>query len=168
MIRWCYYPRNHKLPTEFEKITEIFQKREKEISSEIYNYNSNDVLKIVSSDFINLGFEIEASKAKADKIRVPVLFGEQGKEDLAFEADGFNVKYKMVLEIEAGRAVTNYQFLKDFFQACMMYNVEYLCVAVRKEYRTNKDYEKVCKFFDAMYSSNRINTQLRGIIVVGY
>jgi len=30
------------------------------------------------------------------------------------------------LEVEAGRAYTNYQFLKDLFQACMMHDVQYL------------------------------------------
>jgi hypothetical protein len=31
-----------------------------------------------------------------------------------------------VLEVEAGRAYRNNQFLKDIFQACMMPYVEYL------------------------------------------
>ncbi|WP_336774145.1 hypothetical protein [Paenibacillus sp. MMO-58] len=41
----------------------------------------------------------------------------------AFEADAYNKEFETVLEIEAGRAATNYQFLKDLFQACMMNSV---------------------------------------------
>ena len=37
-----------------------------------------------------------------------------------------------VLEVEAGRGVVNHQFLKDLFQACMMYEVNYLAIAIRR------------------------------------
>jgi len=73
-----------------------------------------------------------------------------------------------VIEVEAGRAVTNYQFLKDFFEASMMYNVDYLCIAVRNIYRKSKDFEQVVKFFDAMFSSKRIVVPLKGLLVIGY
>jgi hypothetical protein len=38
---------------------------------------------------------------------------------------------RYVVEVEAGRGVVNYQFLKDFFEACTMVGVEKLCIAVR-------------------------------------
>ncbi|MDL2237969.1 hypothetical protein LJC56_09105 [Christensenellaceae bacterium OttesenSCG-928-K19] len=168
MIQWKYFPTNRMLPETFQSLLHVFQKNEASISSDSFEYSSDEVLRVLRNDLLAIGFDVEKSKAKADKIRVPVLFGEQGKEDLAFEADGYWAENEMVLEVEAGRAVVNYQFLKDFFQACMMYNVRYLCIAVRKTYRNGKDYEKVCRFFDAMYSSNRIQTQLEGILIVGY
>lgn len=70
--------------------------------------------------------------------------------------------------MEAGRGVTNYQFLKDLFQACMMNNVEYLIIAVRNIYRTSKDFEKVATFFDTLYASGRIKLPLKGVLVIGY
>ena len=73
-----------------------------------------------------------------------------------------------VIEVEAGRAVSNYQFLKDFYEACMMNGVKYCCIAVRNIYRTSDDFEKVKKFFDAMYSSNRISVPLEGLLIIGY
>lgn len=75
---------------------------------------------------------------------------------------------KTVIEIEAGRAVTNYQFLKDLFEACVMVNVEFLVIAVRKVYRNSHDFEKVITFFETLYASNRIALPLNGILVIGY
>ena len=71
-------------------------------------------------------------------------------------------------EVEAGRAVTNYQFLKDYFQACVMVDIEYLAIAVRQIYRTQNDYETVCSFFDSLYASGRIKTELKGVLIIGY
>jgi hypothetical protein len=57
------------------------------------------------------------SLKRADKIQAPVLFGRNGKLDKYFEADGLNEEFKTFLEVEAGRAVANYQFLKDLFSS---------------------------------------------------
>ena len=115
-----------------------------------------------------LGFKIEKSKKSKDRIEVPVLFGRNGKLEKYFLADGFDSKHCSVLEVEAGRAVTNYQFLKDLFEACMMNNVKYLIIAVRNQYRKNKDFESVISFFDTLYASNRIVLPLDGVLIVGY
>lgn len=75
---------------------------------------------------------------------------------------------KVVIEIEAGRAVSNYQFLKDLFQACVMQDVDYLVIAVRNIYRTSKDFDKLITFLDALYVSNRLILPLKGILIIGY
>ncbi|MBR5909782.1 MAG: hypothetical protein IKZ66_07440, partial [Schwartzia sp.] len=85
-----------------------------------------------------------------------------------FEADGYFAECGYIVEIEAGRGVTNYQFLKDFFEACTMIGVDKLCIAVRNIYRTSNDFEKVCIFFETMYASNRIGIPLSNILVIGY
>ncbi len=99
---------------------------------------------------------------------MPVLFGKNGKVDLNFEVDGYSEKLKTVIEVEAGRAVSNYQFLKDFYESCMMHDVDYFCVAVKNIYRNSNDFDKVCDFFRALYSSNRLEIPLKGILVIGY
>ena len=67
------------------------------------------------------------------------------------------------MEIEAGRAVVNYQFLRDIFQACVMHDIEKLVIAVR-----NDDFETVINFLDTLYTSNRLNLPLKGILIIGY
>jgi len=122
----------------------------------------------VTPSLQELNFRVEISKKWKDKIKVPVTYKERGEIDLAFDADAYHSENKVVLEVEAGRAVTNYQFLKDLFQACMMADVEYFCVAVRKNYLGKGDYKKVVSFFDALCTSNRIKLPLKGILTIGY
>ena len=64
--------------------------------------------------------------------------------------------------------MTNNQFLKDLFQACMMHDVKYLGIAIRNDYRGNSDFDKVVRFFDTMYASNRLQLPLSGLLVIGY
>lgn len=119
-----------------------------------------------------VGFAVETGKKTTEKIRVPVLYGNNGRVSEAFEADAHHVEGKFVVEVEAGRAVVNNQFLKDLFQACMMDDVDYLAVAVRNVYVAagvkNPDFERVITFFETMYASNRMKLPLRGILVIGY
>lgn len=116
----------------------------------------------------NLGFTIEAGKRKRDKIPVPVLFGLNNKIDKSFDADGLSRDSRIVLEVEAGRAVANYQFLKDIFQACMMHGVQYLVLAVRNNYRGSDDFQRVYSFLETLYISSRLALPLNGIILIGY
>jgi len=99
---------------------------------------------------------------------VPVLFGRNGRVEKAFEADAFHVAGGFVLEVEAGRGVLNNQFLKDFFQACMMHDVSFLGIAIRNVYRRNHDYERVIAFFDTLYASRRLTLPLKGNLIIGY
>lgn len=62
----------------------------------------------------------------------------------------------------------NNHFLNDLFQACMMQDVDYLVIAVRNIYNKSSDFDKVCKFFDALYASDRLVLPLKGILVIGY
>ncbi len=75
---------------------------------------------------------------------------------------------KLLYEVEAGRATENNQFLKDIFQACMMFGVEYLVIAVRNTYRTHNDFEIVYTFLETLYISNRMHLPLKGILLIGY
>lgn len=168
MIEWIYYPRSDK-PTEMVlKIVNIFQDAYEQINSKSHRKISNEVLSEISDSLILEGFEVERGKKKHQKIYVPVLFGMNGEPEKAFEADAYNSEESFVIEVEAGRGYTNYQFLKDLFQACMMHNVFYLAIAIRKIYRSSKDFNKVVRFFDTLYVSNRLKLPLKGILLIGY
>ena len=130
--------------------------------------HSNDVLAILRDELIELGFDVERGKAAAQKIKVPVLYGLNGQTTKTFDADGFHSEEGIVLEVEAGRAVTNYQFLKDLFQACAMQEARHLVVAVRNDYRGSKDFETVINFFETIYASARLVLPLESVTIVGY
>lgn len=168
MINWQFFPKSRIIPDHFIKVIGVFELNEKSISSVIHNYSSNEVLEHVRNGLEDLDFQIEKGKKSDDKIKVPVLFGQNGKLEQSFDADGYNNLFKTVIEVEAGRAVANYQFLKDLFQACMMYDVDYLIIAIRNDYRGNPDFQKVITFFNTLYASGRLHLPLKGILIIGY
>ena len=163
-----FFPKNELVFEDLKEVIKVFEKNIDKISSENNSLESNEVLKILEQDLIQVGYIVEHSRRNVDKIRRPVLYGLNGKEELSFEVDGYCEDTKTVIEVEAGRAVANYQFLKDFYQACMMIDANRLCIAVRNQYRNVKDFEKVCNFFEAMYSSNRMQIPLKGLLIIGY
>lgn len=177
-VNWKQYPSNIQIPDFLRDIVEIFEKHYDEIATKDREdtLNSNDVLLVVSSDFEKAGFCVEKSKKSEDKISIPVLFGEQGKMEKSFEVDAWHPDYKIDIEIEAGRGVTNYQFLKDLFEACIMIDVDYLVIAVKNENVmknhdkkiTSQDYRRVITFFDSLYASSRLVIPLKGILIIGY
>lgn len=168
MINWMYYPKNSPLDPVSRKVVEAFDGVSSEIDSETHQRKSDDVLMIVRPGLESIGFRVEKSKRTEDLVLVPVLFGKNGRMEKSFEADGYLQSAGYVIEIEAGRGVVNYQFLKDFFEACTMVSVDKLCIAVRNTYKGSKDFEKVCTFFEVLYSSGRLSIPLSGILVIGY
>lgn len=99
---------------------------------------------------------------------MPVLFGLNNHIDKSFDADALSKDGKIVIEVEAGRAVVNYQFLKDVFQASMMHGVEYLVLGVRNDYRGGNDFHCVHSFLETLYISSRLTLPLKGIVLIGY
>lgn len=168
MINWIYYPKSEELPLHLGRVVEVFESHDKQIKSPENTLKSDEVLAVIQEDLTLLGYQVEKSKKAYDKIKVPVLFGMNGKLERYFEADAFCKENKTVIEVEAGRGVTNYQFLKDLFQACLMHGVDYLVIAIRNHYRNNKNFETVRSFFDALYASGRLKLPLQGVLVIGY
>ena len=168
MINWLYYPRSRKAPALVRSVVEVFQQALPAIDSMSHELNSNQVLAHVAPGLAALGFKVETGKRTAEKIPVPVLFGLNGLLEKSFDADAHHESEGIVVEVEAGRAVVNNQFLKDLFQACMMAEVTEFAVAVRNLYRKSNDFERVCRFFDTLYASNRLQLPLHGVLVIGY
>jgi len=169
MINWAYFPLSHPLPEHLGRVVSAFEKHADEIASETNEgQESNAALAKVADSLEAIGMQVERGKTRAQKIYVPVLFGRNGVVEKSFEADAFWEEGRFVLEVEAGRAVVNYQFLKDLFQACMMQGVDYLGIAVRNRYRTSDDFEKVFSFFDTLYKSGGLELPFEGVLIIGY
>jgi hypothetical protein len=134
------------------------------------------MLELVRPHLEKIGFKVETSKNSGGQIHVPVLFSENDGVDIFFAADALSTDHKIVIEVEAGRATRNNQFLKDIFQACMMYEIEYLVIPVLNEYtfKTNgkeqiaHDYQSIKTFLETLYISSRLQLSLKGILLIGY
>lgn len=168
MINWIYYPRSTKPTLLSLSVVEAFEAAAQQIDSATHDLPSDGVLNAVSSGLRSAGFTVESGKKSVDRIAVPVLFGLNGRVEKSFHADAYHENEGFVVEVEAGRGVVNNQFLKDFFQACMMHDVRYLAIAVRNTYRKVNDFERVRRFFDTLYASDRLSLPLKGILVIGY
>lgn len=167
-FRYQLFPRSFGITEQVKEAISCFEKNFHLIDSEKFNYSSNEVLEIVRDDLENIGFKIEKSKRQDDKIRVPVLFGLNNKIDKYFDADGISEDLSIVLEVEAGRAYRNNQFLKDIFQACMMPSVEYLILTVRNTYHNSDDFQSIFAFIETLYVNGRLQLPLKGIVLIGY
>ena len=168
MIRYQFFPRSVGITNQIKQIIDCFIEVEDKIKSPENKLTSNEVLKIAREYLLTVGMQIEEGKTRDKKIPVPVLFGLNNKIDQHFDADGLSNDGTIVLEVEAGRAVDNHQFLKDIFQACMMHEVEYLILAVRNDYRGKDDFKKIYTFLETLYISNRLRIPLKGILLIGY
>jgi len=151
-----------------KQIVKCFEDIEPQIRSPDHQLPSNGVLELLRTHLELIEIKVEQVKTKAGKLNVPVLFGLNDKVDKSFHADAISLDGKIVIEVEAGRAVDNNQFLKDIFQACMMFGVEYLVLAVRNYYRQQQDFQEVYKFIELLYISNRLILPLQGIMLIGY
>ncbi|MDQ0197096.1 hypothetical protein [Neobacillus ginsengisoli] len=176
MINWQFYPKSQRITADLEQVLKVFYKHSETIKSPERMLSSNDVLRVIKEDLEILHYKVESGKG--NMVRVPVLYGKNGALEKSFNADAFNESLGIVIEVEAGRAVDNNQFLKDLFQACMMDGVSYLVIAVRNFYRTkannskgykeDKDFEDINLFFETLYASARLDLPLSGILIIGY
>ena len=157
MIRYQFFPRSRGVTEEIQKVIDCFKVVENEIDSSTKNLVSNDVLTVVRPHIERNGYKVEKGKSDEEKIDVPVLFGQDNKIDKSFYADALSSDGRIVIEVEAGQATENHRFLKDIFEACMMFDVEYLILAVRNKYRNHNDFDRVYAFLETLYISNRLH-----------
>ena len=168
MINFQFYPKNKQITHDLKSVVDVFKANVTKFESPKFTLESNEVLNHVANDLKNIGYRVETSKKSSDKILVPVLYGLNGQMEQRFDADAYNEEKGIVVEVEAGRAVTNYQFLKDLFEACVMSDVNYLVIAVRNKYRNSLDFKKVITFLNTLYASNRLQLPLKGVLIIGY
>lgn len=168
MIRYQLFPRSCALCDQINAVVEIFLKNDNKINSDLVPLKSNEVLKILEPDLKSTGFSVEGSKATIDKIKVPVLFGLNSQIEKSFDADALSEDGRIVIEVEAGRAFANNQFLKDIFQACMMQSVDYLILAVKNNYRGHDDFKAIHTYLETLYINGRLVLPLKGIVLIGY
>lgn len=170
---WKFYPVRLPPPAWASDVLETFSEARQSIdSSQNHGVSSDAALAAIEPGLTKLGFQVERGKSADKKISRPVLFGENGRTEVAYEVDGFHPKEQVVLEIEAGRGAANNADYRDLVRASLMVDADYLILAMMREYRTGKQtmksYEQTLKRLDAIYASDRLKLPLRGVLLVGY
>ena len=174
VMNWQYFPRFAAAPGHLIQTVAAFDKASASIGTPKNQLSSNEVLDEVAGYLEALGYEVERGRARAKKIHRPVLYGKEGSIEKAFEVDAWQEETGTIIEVEAGRAVINHQFLKDFFEACVIQDAQFLVIAVCKAYKPASfknpanDFEVVTNFMDTLYSSGRFEVPLKGVLIIGY
>jgi hypothetical protein len=136
---WKFYPSRSRAPDWLASVVDAFGTAAPQIDSRLNHGVTSDVaLAVLRPALVELGFEIEASKSAAGKIRRPVLFGENGRAIVAYEVDGFHEQDRIVLEIEAGRGAAGNADYRDLVRTSLIVDADYLVLAMMLEYRTGK------------------------------
>lgn len=176
-VRFSSFPRTEPPPSYIESIVEAFRSHESEVATVALTkgLTSDEVLKALREELVNLGFAVESGKAKEDKIERPVFYGENGIPALRYQVDAYHGEWKCGLEIEAGRAWMGNAVYRDLVQAMVMVEVDHLCLAVpnRYKYKTggkethSSDYDNTVAVADALYGHTRVSIPY-GLTVIGY
>ena len=87
---WKYYPSRARPPDWVAPIIAAFAASRTDLDTASVRSTSDAALAVLRPALIALGFDVEAGKKKTEKIRRPVLFGEQGKESRRMRLTGSN------------------------------------------------------------------------------
>jgi hypothetical protein len=165
-IRFSTFPRTEPPPDFVDELISVFRTHEHDIATKINDkgLKSDGGLSLIGPDLIDIGFQIEVSKRKADKIERPVFYGENGIPTLRYEIDAYHPDWRCGLEVEAGRGWMGNAVYRDLIQAAVMVGVEYLCLAVSNTYKyqssgkpaTSRDYENTRQLAEAIYGHSRL------------
>jgi hypothetical protein len=173
---WKYYPPRSRPPAWVQPVIAAFAAAKDAIDSEAKSITSDKALAALRPGLEALEFEVETGKKKAEKIRRPVLFGELGREDMAYEVDAFHPENGIALEVEAGRGARGNAVYRDLIQTSLLVDAHFLVLAVQISYHHKsggksivvQSYRDTMNLLDAIYASNRLSLPLEGILLVGY
>jgi len=170
---WRYYPSRDRAPDWVAGLVGSFAAVRETIDSRTHSGVSSDqVLAAVRSGIETDGYRVETGKTTTRKITRPVLFGENGKAEVAYDVDGFHPDHGVVLEVEAGRGAANNADYRDIIRASLMVDARYLALAMMLDYRGGnqklRSYEQTRARVDAIYASDRLRLPLDGLLLIGY
>ncbi len=170
---WKFYPSRSIAPDWVQGVVGAFATAAPQIDSRSnHGVTSDAALAVLRPALVELGFEIEAGKTAAGKIRRPVLFGENGRALVAYEVDGFHEQLGIALEIEAGRGAAGNADYRDLVRTSLIVDADYLVLGMMLEYKTGtttmRSYERTRDQIDAIYASERLKLPFRGILLIGY
>lgn len=168
-------PGTTSVPTHLLDILGVFEKYNDKIDSAQNKHRSDKVLSYLQAELQGLEYQVETSKKKVGRIEIPIHDGD-GRLVRHINPDARHLGYRTIIEVEAGRAVDNNQYLKDLVWAATIPEVDYLALAVRKFYSKNdkksnrqttqRDYEKIAADLSAI--SHHLQLPLKGVLLIGY
>lgn len=176
--RFSHYPRNVGAPMWVEPLVNAFRSCRTQIDTILLpkGISSDDVLKALRPALTTLGYEVEAGKRADQKVRRPVLFGDEGVPRVMYEIDAFHDELGIAVEVEAGRGAANNADYRDIVRTSLILDSRYLVLAMPIAYKFTSSgkqtsisaYANSRDQLDAIYASQRLRLPFEGILLVGY
>ena len=175
--RWTYYPTRDPAPEWVTGVIDAVAQAQGEVdSTKISGLTSDRVLSILRPALEVTGFRVETSKAAADRITLPVLFGEQGIPRVRYDVDGVHDGLGVLLEVEAGRGARGNAVYRDLVRTSLIVNARFLALGVMQEYHHKssgkpivvRSYDEAKDQIDAIYASQRLQLPFEGVLLFGY
>jgi hypothetical protein len=171
--QWSYFPSHQPAPDWACEFLEVVAKAQAEVDSEkVDGLTSDVVLAHLRPGLEKLGYLVELSKRRDDKIRRPVLFGEQGIERVAYEVDAVHDELGILVEVEAGRGAMGNAVYRDLVRSSLIVGARYFILCLMRSYRyaggATQSYRDAKDLLDAIYSSGRLAFPFEGILLIGY
>ncbi len=174
--KWQCYPANFRPPEWVSPLIQIVADVESTISTVAKNGPKSDgVLASLAPGLSGMGFAVETGKARAQKIRRPVLFGENGREAVSYEIDAFHDGWGIAVEVEAGRGAQNNADYRDLIRASLILDARHLVLLMPQHYRFQgsppdgvQAYSATRDLLSALYASQRLRLPFDGVQLIGY
>lgn len=174
---WKWYSESDLLPEWVAPFLKGFSDSQPQIDSEhVRGLKSDDVLSAVQPGLSALGYEVEMSKKKEDKVFRTVLWDEKGQPAVTYEVDAAHKGHGVVVEIEASRANLGNAFYGDLVRTSLIAGARFLVIGVANTYQyktkgklsISRDYKFGRAELDALFSSGRLRLPFEGVLLLGY
>jgi hypothetical protein len=174
---WFYFPARERPPEWVDAFLGVVGAAQPAIdSTTVDELTSDKVLALLRPGLVGLGYEVEAGKTAAQKIRRPVLFGDRGIERVAYEVDAVHDELGIVVEVEAGRGARGNAIYRVLIRTSLIVGARFLVLGVMTEYRHNQSgkvvkvqsYREARDQLDAIFASGRLQLPFEGVLLFGY
>jgi hypothetical protein len=179
---WSYFPRNVRPPTWAIELVSVVGSNVETVDSRplpvdgLDRLTSDYVLAKLRPDMEHLGYTVESGKSAHQKIRRPVLFGEDGEPAVSYEIDAFHDEIGIAVEVEAGRGSNGNADYRDIVRTSLLLDANYFALLMPISYHfTSGGKAQIVSGFantraqlNAIYASERLRLPFAGVLLLGY
>jgi outer membrane receptor for monomeric catechols len=120
----------------------------------------------------DLGYVVESGKLATQRIRRPVLFGDNGRAEVSYEIDAFHDELGIAVEVEAGRGAMGNADYRDIIRMSLLLDAEYMVLMTPSTYRygstSTSAFARTRDQLSAIYASDRLRLPFSGVLLIGY
>lgn len=179
---WSYFPRNARPETWALELTEAVKLHRSTLDTTemstvgVAKLTSDEVFGVLRPSLQSLGFKVESGKARGQRIERPVLFGDNGRQEVKYEIDAFHDELGIAVEVEAGRGAMSNAAYRDIVRASLLLDADYFVLMMPIEYRyTSNGRVSMVEAFattrdqlSAVFASRRLQLPFSAVLLVGY